>query len=68
MENIEYEKFTIKSYTKAALAELYGIRPATLARWIRPFHSELKEIGYKLTQKRFTSLQIELIISKIGIP
>jgi len=68
MENIEYEKFTIKSYTKSALADSYGVTTGTLARWIRPFYDDLKEQGYKITQKRLTSMQVEVIVSKLGTP
>ena len=68
MENIEFGKFTIKSYTKAELAMRYGIHRSTLMRWIEPIRHKLEASGYVKTQKHFTSMEVEMIVSKLGAP
>lgn len=58
----------VKSYSKAELAQMYGIRRETLMLWIRPFLTEMEVLGYRHFQKTLTPAMIKLIFDKLGEP
>lgn len=59
-----HQRIVIRPYTTTELASLYGVCPRTLVKWLNPFHSIIGErIG-----RFYTSLQVELIFMKLGMP
>lgn len=73
----EEEKFIIRAYNKAELAELYspGRNPAaalqTLYRWIQrniPLKEELKEAGYNKFRHCFLRHEVAIIVRHLGEP
>lgn len=53
----------LKGMSKRQLAQLYGVDPRTLSRWLIPFKDGIGEIRGTLTPK-----QITYIFSKLGKP
>lgn len=71
------ENFTIRSYGKSELAQLYipDIAPDSAAksikRWIEKYpglKKKLKTAGLRPTDKRYTPLQVRLIVEAFGEP
>ncbi len=61
----------IKTYSKTELADLYKVNKRTLANWIarnEKLQTEIKQIGYKKTQRSYSPKQVELIFKYIGTP
>jgi len=54
--------------SKRALCAAYNISIATLARWLKPFHPQLKEAGYVITQKQLTRRQVRIIFTHLDPP
>jgi hypothetical protein len=54
----------IKPYTHRELSAFYGVCEKTLYNWLSPFHDE---IGEKRGHK-YTVIQVEIILAKLGIP
>jgi len=51
--------------TKTQLAALYKVCPRTLAKWIKPFRTEIGEMSSTYI---YTPAQIKIIFDKIGQP
>lgn len=58
----------IQSYTKKELAVLYNISWKVLNQWEKPFRKELKALGWRPHQQRYTIKQVELLFNKLGNP
>ena len=54
-----------EAMTKTQLAALYKICPRTLAKWLKPFISEIGELPGTYI---FTPAQVKTIFDKIGEP
>ncbi len=71
------EAFHIRSYGKGELASLYiqGVQQASAVKefnvWIRNFpglEQQLKDTGMNRTARRYTPMQVRLIVNALGEP
>lgn len=71
------EEFQFRSYGKGELAMLYiqGVQQASAVKefnvWIRKFpglEQRLMETGMNRTARKYTPLQVRLIVKALGIP
>lgn len=66
MEIVKDEKeiVPLKKYNLKQLSELYGVNKRTMARWLKPFETEIgKRIGYY-----FSVAQVKTIFQKLDLP
>ena len=54
----------VKPYSTKELAALYGVSPKTLRTWLLPH----KEAVGKRVSRYYTSLQIQTIFERLGLP
>ncbi len=58
----------IKCYYKSELADFYEVNRKVFMSWVNKIEYDLRETGYKKTQKIFTLKQVEMIFNHIGHP
>jgi transposase-like protein len=56
--------YMVKPYTVSELCKIYGVSARTFKKWLKPFQ---KNIG-KRNGRYYSVLQVEIIISMLGLP
>lgn len=63
-EQIKERTFTLKTYTRKELREIYGVPPKTFQRWLEPFNE-----AWGMKNKRYLTIeQVRKIVEQFGIP
>lgn len=56
--------FTLKTYTRKELREVYGVPPKTFQRWLEPYN----ELWGMKNKRYLTIAQVQKIVETFGIP
>ena len=64
IKEISERTFTLKTYTRKELREIYGVPPKTFQRWLEPFN----ELWGMKNKRYLTITQVQKIVEKFGIP